>query len=89
VNGQWYRGGTDTSGECDVAIPQIRTPDDTVRAMMSFTGPGREDECEALLAAALNHNATSADVEAVFGDTPDADVATAINQLSLAGLLAE
>jgi hypothetical protein len=57
--------------------------------MTSLTGPGREDECEALLTAAVNQSATSADVEAVFGDTPDADVATAINQLSLAGLLAE
>jgi hypothetical protein len=88
VNGQWYRGGTDTADEFDVAIPLIRTPDETIQAMTSFTGPGREDECEALLTAALNHSATAADVEAVFGDTPDADVATAINQLSLAGLLA-
>jgi hypothetical protein len=89
VNGRWYRGGTDTSDEFDVAIPLIRTPEDTVAAMTSFTGPGREDECEALLTAALNRTATSADVEAIFGDTPDADVATAINQLSLAGLLAD
>lgn len=88
VNGQWYRGGTDTSGEFDVAIPLIQTPAQTIEAMTSFTGPGREDECEALLTAALNHSATPADVEAVFGDTPDADVDTAINQLSVAGLLA-
>jgi hypothetical protein len=88
-SGQWYRGGTGTSGELDVAIPEIRTPDATIRAMTSLTSPGREDECEALLTAAVNQSATSADVEAVFGDTPDADVATAINQLSLAGLLAE
>jgi hypothetical protein len=56
--------------------------------MTSITGPGREDECETLLTAALNHSATSADVEAIFGDNPDADVDTAANQLSLAGLLA-
>src|SRR6476646_3481161 len=46
VNGQWYRGATDTSGEFDVAIPPIRTPEETVQAMTSLTGPGREDECE-------------------------------------------
>jgi hypothetical protein len=89
VNGQWYRGGTDASGEFDGAIPPIRTPEETIQAMTSFTGPGREDECEALLTAALNHTATAADVEAVFGDIPDADVATAVNQLSLAGLLVD
>jgi hypothetical protein len=87
VDGQWFRGDTDTADEVDVAIPLIRTPEVTVQAMTSFTGPGREDECEALLTAALNHSATPADVEAIFGDAPDADVATAVNQLSLAGLL--
>ncbi|HTI78515.1 MAG TPA: hypothetical protein VL634_26165 [Mycobacterium sp.] len=89
VDGQWYRGGTDTSGELDVALPLIETTEEAVQAMTSFTGPGREDECEALLTAVTNHTATAADVEAIFGDTPDADVATAINQLSLAGLLAD
>jgi hypothetical protein len=55
---------------------------------VSQVGPGREDECEALLAAAVNQNATSVDVEAIFGDRPEADVDAARNQLSLAGLLA-
>jgi hypothetical protein len=87
VDGQWYRGGTDTSRELDAAIPLILTPQESIEAMTSITGPGREDECESLLIAAINHRATAADVEAVFGDAPDADVATAINQLSLAGLL--
>jgi hypothetical protein len=87
TNGQWFRGGTETSGELDVAIPEILTSGDTIRAMTSLTGPGREDECEALLAAALTNSATPAHVEAVFGDAPDADVYTAANQLSLAGLL--
>jgi hypothetical protein len=89
VDGQWYRGGTDTSEEFDVAIPLIRTPALAIQAMTSITGPGREDECETLLDRALSQRATSADVEAVFGDAPDADVATAVNQLSLAGLMAE
>jgi hypothetical protein len=88
-NGQWYRGGTDTSAEIEVAIPPVRTPSETIEAMTSVTGRGREDECEALLTAALNRSATAADVEAVFGDAPDADVATAVNQLSLAGLLVD
>jgi hypothetical protein len=88
ADGQWYRGGTDTTGELDASVPPIRTPDDTVRAMASITGAGREDECEALLAAAVNNRATFADVEAIFGDTPDADVDAAINQLSMAGVLA-
>jgi hypothetical protein len=87
-DGQWYRGGADTSGELDAALPEIRTSEDTIRTMTTLTGPGREDECEALLAAAASHRATSAEVAAIFGDKPDADVDTAINQLSLAGLLA-
>jgi hypothetical protein len=86
--GQWYRGGTDTSGDLDAAVPAIWSPDETVRAMVSLVGAGREDECEALLTAAVNHAATPADVEAIFGDTPDADVHTAVNQLSMAGVLA-
>ena len=85
--GQWLRGAADTAGELDAALPAIGSPEETVRAMVSQVGPGREDECEALLAAAVNQNATSADVEAIFGDRPEADVDAAINQLSLAGLL--
>ena len=86
--GQWLRGGTDTSGELDAALPAIGSHEETVGAMVSQVGHGREDECEALLAAAVDQNATSADVEAIFGDSPEADVDAAINQLSLAGLLA-
>jgi hypothetical protein len=87
-DGQWYRGDADTSDELEVALPPILTPEDTVRAMISQAGPGVEDECEALLAAAVNRDATPSDVAAVFGDNPDADVAAGVNQLSLAGLLA-
>jgi hypothetical protein len=88
-NGQWYRGDTDTSSELDAALPPILTPDATIQAMTSQAGPGVEDECEALLAAAVNRNATSSDVAAVFADKPDADVAAGVNQLSLAGVLAD
>jgi hypothetical protein len=86
--GQWYRGSADTSGDLDAPLPAIWSADETVRAMVSQVGTGREDECEALLAAAVNNAATPADVEAIFGDNPDADVYTAVNQLSMAGLLA-
>jgi hypothetical protein len=51
------------------------------------TGSGTENQCEALLRAAINRGATRDDVAAIFTDTPDADVDTAANQLSLAGLL--
>jgi hypothetical protein len=87
-SGQWWRGGTDTSGELDAALPPIGSAEETVRALVSQVGSGREDECEALLAAAVNQNATPVDVEAIFGDRPEADVDAASNQLSLAGLLA-
>lgn len=87
-NGQWYRGGTDTSGELGVPLPPVGTAEETVQGMVSQTGPGSEDACEALLTAAVNHNATIAQVAAVFADKPDADVDTAVNQLSLAGVLA-
>jgi hypothetical protein len=86
--GRWYRGDTDTSTELDAALPPVLTPEDTVRAMTGQTGPGVEAECEALLTAAVQRSATAADVAAVFADKPDADVAAAVNQLSLAGLLA-
>jgi hypothetical protein len=86
--GQWFRSAIDTSNEIDAPLPAIRRQADTIREMVSQVGPGREDECEALLAAAVNGTATFADVEAIFGDKPEADVDTASNQLSLAGLLA-
>jgi len=56
--------------------------------MVSQTGPGTENQCESLLTAAANRTATPGDVAAMFANKPDADVDTAINQLSLAGLLA-
>jgi hypothetical protein len=86
TDGQWYRGGTDTSGELDAPMPVIWSPNETVNAMVGQVG--RPNECEALLTGAVSHTATRADVEAIFRDTPDADVYTAINQLNLAGLLA-
>jgi hypothetical protein len=88
VNGQWYRGATDTSGELDVPLPPVRTPEETVQAMVDQAGPRSEDACEALLALAVSGNATPGAVAAIFADIPDADVDTAVNQLSLAGLLA-
>jgi hypothetical protein len=87
ANGQWHRGATDTSGELDAALPAVKTPEDTIRAMTSQTGPGSEDACAALLNLAVNQNATAGAVAAIFADIPDADVDTAVNQLSLAGLL--
>lgn len=87
TDGQWYRGATDTSGELDLALPSILTPEDTIAAMVSQTGPGSEEACEALLAAAAAGSATAGDVAAIFADKSDADVDTAISQLSLAGLL--
>ena len=88
ANGQWYRGTTDTSGELDAPIPSIRTADETIRAMVSQTGPGTESQCESLLTAATDRDATRDDVAAIFANTPGADVDTAVDQLSLAGLLA-
>ncbi|SEH82333.1 hypothetical protein SAMN04489835_4559 [Mycolicibacterium rutilum] len=88
ADGQWHRGATDTSGELDAALPAVRTPDDTVSAMVALTGPGTEAQCAALLAAAVEHSATTAAVAAIFTNVPGADVAAAVNQLSLAGVLA-
>ncbi|WP_249383534.1 hypothetical protein [Mycobacterium sp. DBP42] len=89
ANGQWYRGGTDTSGELDLTVPDIWSPDATVTAMATQTGPGTVDRCRALLEVATERTATVDDVAAVFGDRDDAQVYTAANQLSLAGLLAQ
>jgi len=85
---RWHRGGTDTSGELDVPIPPIRTVEDTVRAMTSHVGPGRAAQCRSLLTAATNHQANPDDVAALFPEQPRANVDMAIDQLSLAGLLA-
>jgi hypothetical protein len=87
-NGQWYRGATDTSGELELSIPGVRTADETILAMVSQTGPGTEDQCLALLAAATNRRTNRDDVAAILAHTPDADIDTAADQLSLAGLLA-
>jgi hypothetical protein len=56
--------------------------------MVSQTGPGTESQCESLLTAAAAGSATVDDVAAIFAGNPDADVDTAADQLSLAGLLA-
>jgi hypothetical protein len=88
ADGRWHRGASDTSGELDAALPAISTPDDTIRAMVSQTGPGTEGACEALLTAASERTATAGTVEAIFANKPGADIAGAVNQLSLAGLLA-
>lgn len=89
ANGQWYRGGTDTSGELDAPTPAIWTPDATVAAMVTQAGESTTQACQALLEVTTEGTATVDDVAAVFDDRPDAQVYAAANQLSLAGLLAE
>jgi hypothetical protein len=84
----WYRGATDTAAEVDDSLPPIWTLDETVQAMISQTGADTEKLCHALLTAASNQTATHLDVAAIFTNHPDADVAAAVNQLNLAGLLA-
>jgi hypothetical protein len=88
ANGQWYRGAADTSDELAAPLPPVRTLEETIRAMTTLTGPGSEDACAALLSLAVNQNTTAGAVAAIFADVPDADVDTAVNQLSLAGLVA-
>lgn len=88
TNGHWYRGSTDTVDELDEPLPPVWSADATVQAMISQTGADTEDQCRSLLAASTNRTATADDVAAVFINQPDADVPAAINQLSLAGVLA-
>jgi hypothetical protein len=88
ANGAWFRGTTDTLDELGAPVPSIFTPEDTVQTMVSQTGPGTEDRCHRLLTAASNRSATHDDVVAIFTNHPDADIDGAVNQLSLAGLLA-
>ncbi|OBB22451.1 hypothetical protein A5792_05115 [Mycolicibacterium peregrinum] len=87
ADGQWHRGATDTSGELDVPVPAVWTPDATVAAMVTQTGADTLDRCRALLEVATEGTATVDDVAVVFDDHPDAQVYAAANQLSLAGLL--
>jgi hypothetical protein len=88
ADGHWYRGTTDTADELDEPLPLVWAADRTVQAMISQTGPDTEDQCRRLLTAASDHTATHDEVAALFTNHPDADVDAAINQLSLAGLLA-
>ncbi|MGV0743835.1 hypothetical protein [Mycolicibacterium sp. XJ870] len=88
MDGGWCRGVTDTSGELGAATPPVLTADETIRAMVEQIGTDAEAQCASLLVAVANRAATPADVAAVFANRSDADIDTAINQLSLAGLLA-
>lgn len=85
--GQWYCGCTGTVDELSEPVPSIWTPDETVQAMLSQTGPEPREQCRTLLTAADNRTATPDDVAAVFANHPDADVDAAVDQLSLAGVL--
>lgn len=87
ADGRWHRGDADTSGELDAPMPAIWTPQETVTAMTSQTGAATLDACQALLEVATEAAATVDDVAAIFGDSADAQVYAAANQLSLAGLL--
>ncbi|HEX6684428.1 MAG TPA: hypothetical protein VF062_16620 [Candidatus Limnocylindrales bacterium] len=88
TDGRWYRGATDTFGEILDPVPSIWTTEDTARAMAAQVGYDLERQCEALLVAATERTATPAGVAAIFANQRDADVGAAVNQLSLAGLLA-
>lgn len=88
ADGQWHRGTSDTAGELDEPLPSVGVADRTLQAIVSQTGPGTEDQCRRLLAAAGAQIATHDEVAATFVNHPEADVAAAVNQLSLAGLLA-
>ncbi len=88
TQGRWYRGTTDTVGDLDVPLPPVWTDDATVQAMISQTGSGTEEQCCNLLAACTRRSASNDDVAAIFTNHPDADVPAAVNQLSLAGVLA-
>ncbi|MGB3438275.1 MAG: hypothetical protein WBA97_05930 [Actinophytocola sp.] len=85
---RWSRGGTDTSGELDAPLPPVRTVEDTVAAMTSHVGPDRAAQCGALLNAATSRKVNPDDVAALFPTQPRVNVDMAIDQLSLAGLLA-
>ncbi|MDP7705239.1 MULTISPECIES: Imm61 family immunity protein [unclassified Mycobacterium] len=83
---QWYRGAADTFDELDAPLPPIWTPQETVMAMLDFTGPDTQNACHELLHAAAGHSATRRHLAAVFSNVADADLDAAFNQLSLAGL---
>jgi hypothetical protein len=86
---QWYCGFTGTAEELSEPMPSIWTPEDTVQAMLGQAGPETEQHCRALVAAADHRTATADDVAAVFADHPDTEIDAAVNQLSMAGVLAE
>lgn len=87
VNGQWYRGSSETSGELEAALPAIWTADGTAAAMAAQTGSVTTDGSRAVLAAAASGGVSVEDLSALFANLPEAQVYAAANQLSLAGLL--
>lgn len=84
--GRWWRGAADTFDELDDPLPAIWTAEETVAAMVAVVGPGQENACHQLLAAAAEHAATRDELAVVFNQFGDPDLDTALNQLSLAGL---
>ncbi|WP_241010678.1 hypothetical protein [Mycobacterium camsae] len=83
---RWCRGATDTFDELDDPLPAIWTPEETVAAMTTVLGPGLEDACHHLLAAAARRTVTPADLAAVFTHFPDPDLGNGFDQLRQAGL---
>lgn len=88
TEGQWYRGVTNTADELDEPLPPVWSADQTVQTMISQTGRDTEERCRRLLAAARGHAATHAEVAPIFANHTDADIDAAVNQLSMARLLA-
>jgi hypothetical protein len=86
AEGRWRRGATDTFDELDDPMPVIWTPEETVDAMAAVVGPGVDNACHHLLAAAAGRAVTRDDLAAVFAQFGGPDVDAAFNQLSLAGL---
>lgn len=87
-DGDRHRGTTDTACELDEPLPPVWAADRTIQAMVSQTALDTEEQCGRLLAAASDDAATHDNVAVIFVSQPDADIAAAINQLDLAGLLA-
>ena len=87
ADGRWWRGGTDTLDELDMALPAVWTAEETMEEMTDIVESADEAACLSLLTAATDGAVTTEQVIAVLAAEPDSDVIASLNQLAAAGLI--
>ena len=88
--GQWYRGASPSVAECALAIPAIWTANtvtDLVGTMLGATDADASEAIESLVHAAETGVVTHDSVRRACGHDDRFDIAAAVTQLGLAGVM--